>query len=226
MALQFAESGTRDLRAELAYRQALQEITNEINAADKIDAILIDLKDRILSLFKADRITIYVTDEPNNEIFSRFKVGNELSEIRIPIASQSLAGYAAVSGTLTNVYDAYDEEEIKGIHPDLSFDKSWDAKTGYRTTQVLTVPIKFESRILGVIQLINRKDGSPFTRDDEMSAQEISKILGIAIQNQQRLASRRPTRFDYLIRQSLITQAELEKAIILAREQKTDVETT
>ncbi len=82
-AAKYSETSTRDLKAELAYRQALQEITTEINAAEKLDAILIDLKDRILSLFRADRITIYVTDEATNEIFSRFKIGNEVSEIRM-----------------------------------------------------------------------------------------------------------------------------------------------
>ncbi len=57
-----------------------------------------------------------------------------------------------------------------------------------------------------------------------MSAQEIAKILGIAIQNQQRLTKKRPTKFDYLIRQNVLAEPELEKAIIKAREEKTDVE--
>ncbi|MEE8161500.1 MAG: GAF domain-containing protein, partial [Acidobacteriota bacterium] len=223
-AAKFAESSTRDLKTELAYRQALQEITNEINAAEKLDEILIDLKDRILSLFRADRITIYVTDEATNEIFSRFKIGNEVSEIRISVSTESVAGYAALSGTVLNILDAYDDEEITALHPDLNFDKSWDAKTGYRTAQLLAVPIKFDRQTLGVLQLINRKDDTPFTRNDEMSAQEIAKILGIAIQNQQRLTRRRPTKFDYLIRQNRLTQPELEKATIQAREQKVGVE--
>ena len=57
-----------------------------------------------------------------------------------------------------------------------------------------------------------------------MSAQEIAKILGIAIQNQQRLTKKRPTKFDYLIRQNVLAEPELEKAIIKAREEKTDVD--
>lgn len=223
-AARYSETSTRDLKAELAYRQALQEITNEINAAEKLDAILIDLKDRILSLFRADRITIYVTDDATNEIFSRFKIGNEVSEIRIAMNTESVAGYTAFSNTVLNILDAYDDDEITALHPDLNFDKTWDAKTGYRTTQILAVPIQFDRQTLGVLQLINRKDDSPFTQNDEMSAQEIAKILGIAIQNQQRLTKKRPTKFDYLIRQNVLAEPELEKAIIKAREQKTDVE--
>ena len=227
MALRYAEKGAsdvRELKAQLAYRQALQEITNEINAAEELDSILIDLKERILTLFRAERITIYVMDSAKKEIFSRFKVGTEVSEIRIPISSASIAGHAALSGSVVNIYDAYDEPEITALHPDLSFDKSWDEKTGFRTTQVLAVPVKFERQILGVLQLINKKDGENFSSEDEASAQEITKILGIAFQNQQRLARRRPTKFDYLIREGYLTQEELDKAVAQAREQKLEVE--
>ena len=178
----------------------------------------------MLKTYSADRITIYVTDKATNEIFSRFKIGNELSEIRIAISTESVAGYAAFSNTVLNILDAYDDEEITALHPDLNFDKTWDAKTGYRTTQMLAVPIKFDWQTLGVLQLINRKDDTPFTQNDEMSAQEIAKILGIAIQHQQSLTKRRPTKFDYLIRQNVLAQPELEKAIIKAREGNTEVE--
>ena len=227
MAVKIAEKGATDikeLKAQLAYRQALQEITNEINSADNLDSILIDLKDRILYLFKADRITIYVVDSSTNELFSRFKVGTELSEIRIPINPGSIAGYTAASGATLNITDAYDDEEIQAIHPDLHFDKTWDEKSGYRTTQILASPVKFEGAILGVLQLINRKDGSGFRHDDEISAQEISKILAIAFQTQQRLARRRPTRFDYLTAKGKLNQKELDKAMTDARERGTEVE--
>ena len=59
MALKIAEKRPTDIKepkAQRVYRQALQEITNEINSADNLDSILLELKDRILYLFKADRI--------------------------------------------------------------------------------------------------------------------------------------------------------------------------
>ena len=72
MAVQAAvrNPGVRELQSQLAYRQALQEVANEINAAQNLDEILIDLKDRTLSLFQADRLTIYVVDGVNKEIFA------------------------------------------------------------------------------------------------------------------------------------------------------------
>jgi type II secretory ATPase GspE/PulE/Tfp pilus assembly ATPase PilB-like protein len=213
-----------DLETQLAYRQALLDITNEIHAAQNLNEILIDLKDRILSLFQADRITIYVVDGVTKEIYSRFKVGEEVSEFRVPISATSIAGYVALSGRTINISNCYDDKEIAAIHPNLRFDKSWDGKTGYRTTQMLAVTIKFDRYTLGVLQCINRTDGSRFTLEDEGSAQEIAKILGIAFYNQHKMSRRRPTKFDHLVKQHLIMESELEKATIEARDQHLDIE--
>jgi len=142
MSFQYAEKGATDvkeLKAQLVYRQALQEITNEINSADNLDSILIDLKDRILLLFRADRITIYVIDTNSKELFSRFKVGTELSEIRIPISASSIAGYTALTGTVLNISDAYESPEVQAIHPDLKFDKSSNSGHSLRFWE-LTLP--------------------------------------------------------------------------------------
>ena len=43
-----------------------------------------------------------------------------------------------------------------------------DEKTGFRTRSILCMPIKnAEGRVMGVSQLINKKDGTAFTKNDE-----------------------------------------------------------
>jgi hypothetical protein len=61
---------------KVLYYRALNDIANQIHAAKDIDEILISLKDSILSLFDADRITMYAVDSKTKENFSRFKAGN------------------------------------------------------------------------------------------------------------------------------------------------------
>ncbi len=60
---------------KLSYYKALHDLANQIHAAKDINEILINLKGSILSLFDADRITIYVVDGKRKEIYSRFKAG-------------------------------------------------------------------------------------------------------------------------------------------------------
>ena len=43
-----------------------------------------------------------------------------------------------------------------------------DVQTGFQTKSILCMPIKnAEGRVIGVSQLINKKDGTPFTKNDE-----------------------------------------------------------
>lgn len=215
---------TSALKQEVDFRERLLEITNRIHAAGSIDEILIDLKEDVTRLFDAERLTVYVVDGIKKELVSRIKTGTEISEIRVPISTESLVGYVAHKGELVNVKDVYDKDALCAIDPHLSFDKTWDQKSGYRTRQVLAGPISFQKYLLGAIQIINRKDGAPFSETDEAAVAELAKILGIAIYNQKRMAKARPGKFDYLVENGLLTQKELEKAVGEARQAKKEIE--
>jgi len=218
-------SNVEALQRELQFSKKLNFITNKINASKDIDDILINLRESILSVFDADRVTIYVVDGANKEIVSRFKTGEELNEIRVPLNNKSISGYCGMSGKTFNIVNAYDDDELKKINPELTFDRSWDEKTGYKTEQVLVAPIKFSKYLLGVVQFINKVGGKHFTLEDQKSATEISKVLGIAFYNHQRLKQQtKKTKFDHLITNNIINHKDLEQAMALARKSKSSVE--
>ena len=214
-------------KEKLSYYKALNDIGNQIHSARDINEILINLKDQILSLFDADRITIYVVDGKRKEIYSRFKAGPTPEEIRVPINNKSIAGYTANNAQMTNIVNAYDRHELSMINKDLYFDKSWDDKSSYVTKHVLTVPIFFKKYVIGVFQLVNKKGGDRFSLEDQNSATEMCKVLGIAFFNQKKLSqkTKKRTKFDYLINNSIITEKELAIAIASARDRKVSVET-
>ena len=78
---------------ELSYRKRLIEIANLINSAPGITEILVDLKDRILDLVEAERVTIFALDTRNQELYSLFKAGSEVKEIRVPKTFGSIARF-------------------------------------------------------------------------------------------------------------------------------------
>jgi type II secretory ATPase GspE/PulE/Tfp pilus assembly ATPase PilB-like protein len=209
---------------ELSYRKRLIEIANRINSAPGIPEILVDLKDPMLDLVEAERVTLYALDTRNQELFSLFKAGQEVREIRVPKSFASIAGFTALSRRTANIKDAYDPEELARLHPNLRFDARWDKSAGFRTTQVLSTPIVFDKYLLGVLQLINKRGGIPFSARDEDAAEELAKILGIAFYNQHRAArSNKPTKFGGLVDKGLISETDLEKAVSSARVNQIDV---
>ncbi|MBF0537487.1 MAG: GspE/PulE family protein [Nitrospirae bacterium] len=212
----------QELEKKLQYNERLKTVTNKINSVSNIDEIFIRLTNDILSLFDAERITIYAIDPLKNELYSKHLVGAEIKRIRLPISASSLAGYVAYTLETINIPDVYDTATLKAINPRLTFDSSWDKKTGFTTRQVLATPIRFENRLFGIIQLINKKEEEAFSKDDEKNIVEIARILGIAFRNQSKMLS---TRFNYLVMQNIITEEELKRAIIAARERKKEIET-
>ncbi|MCG6894523.1 MAG: GspE/PulE family protein [Desulfobacteraceae bacterium] len=219
-----ANSDVQNLRSEVEYRTKLQEICNKIFAAKNLDGILIELQDQITGLFESERITVFVVDGKKRELVSRFKSGDEIAEIRIPVANSSIAGYSAYKQKLLNLKDVYDDKELAALDPNLKFDSSWDKKTGFRTRQVLVYPIIYKKFLLGAIQLINRTSGDSFTKLDEESVAKLAEIVGIALYNQKRMAKTRPTKFDYILENHILTQKELDKAIVDARQRKEPIE--
>ena len=78
--------------------------------------------------------------------------------MRLPIRTNSIAGYCAVTGSAVNIPDVY---HIPDDAP-YTFNRNFDDSTGYRTTSVLAVPLFDKShQLLGVIQIINSQPSGP-----------------------------------------------------------------
>jgi GAF domain-containing protein len=196
-------------------------IINRIHAAKNLDELFIELKEDLRNLFDVEQLTLYAVDRERRELYSKFLLDpiDGVQEIRVPINENSISGYCARHGKPLNIADAYDEAELAAISPRLSFDRTWDERSGFRTRQMLAVPILFERKyLMGVLLLLNKRTSGKFTAEEESFVREISDTLGIAIRNHHQLAQRRPTsKFDYLLEHNLITREELDAAIGEAR---------
>jgi type II secretory ATPase GspE/PulE/Tfp pilus assembly ATPase PilB-like protein len=209
---------------ELSYRKRLIEIAHVINSAASIQDILVDIKDKILDLVDAERVTVFALDTRNQELFSLFKAGQEIKEIRVPKTFASIAGFTALSRKTSNVRNAYDAAELQQLHANLKFDARWDRASGFHTTSVLSAAILFDKYLLGVLQLVNKRGGQAFAARDEEAVEELAKILGIAFYNQHRAArTNKPSKFGHLVDKGLISEKDVEKAISNARINQFDV---
>ena len=215
----------QELQQKVAFAENVKRITDQIHAARDLDHILLDLRKEILSIFDAEDLTIFAFDSEKKEIFSKIPHIDSVEEIRIPITEQSLAGFCAKYLRPVSIADAYNIAELQGVHPSLLHDSSYDKRTGFKTKQVLTYPIVADNKyLMGVFQLLNKKNGARFTRKDEESVAEIAKALGIAFFNLRKISKKIPTKFDRLVTNNHITQNELDQAIAESRKGVSDFE--
>ncbi|MDR3322936.1 MAG: HD domain-containing protein, partial [Zoogloeaceae bacterium] len=105
------------------------------------------------------------------------------ANVRMPISTDSLAGYVAVSG------QALALDDVHALPPDAPyhFNMAFDEKTGYRTHSMLSVPFfNRMGEVSGVLQLINSLDSrtgqaAPFSaimaQNAKILAREVGQII-------------------------------------------------
>ncbi|MCP4544688.1 MAG: GAF domain-containing protein [Chloroflexi bacterium] len=125
----------------------------------------------------ADRATLYLLDEPGSQLYSIVMTGSgddaALREIRLPL-NEGLSGHVARTGETVSVADAY---------ADPRFSPRIDEETGYRTQEVLAVPLcNPQGRIIGVVQVLNKLQGA-FAQDDERYLLALAEHAALALEN-------------------------------------------
>jgi len=226
--LQSKPASHEGLADKLNFQHKLQAVTNKIHATKNIDEIILELSQELCSLFNADRLTIYLTSEDKGSIISKVKTGlNSFKDIKLPINEQSIAGFVAASKRVINVRDVYDDAELKSFSAQLNFLKAVDAKTGYRTKQMLVSPVlEAKSKdLIGVVQIINSKVGQPFLPVMEEGVVALCETLAIAFRQRQGPMMQVRTKYDGLVTNAVISAEELELSQRSARRKNLDLET-
>jgi type II secretory ATPase GspE/PulE/Tfp pilus assembly ATPase PilB-like protein len=217
---------TQGSTGAVEFQKRLQMLTNKIHASRNVDEIMLELSGDICDLFQSDRLSIYLVSEDKTAIISRVKTGlNAFKDLRLPLAEQSIAGYAGLAKKILNIADVYDEQELKKHHASLRFLREVDKKTGYRTKQMLVAPVLdgANSDLIGVVQLINSRNGLPFEVSAQESIQQFCSTLAIAFRQRLKPVLQR-TKYDFLISEGVVSSADFEQATRTARQRGIDLE--
>lgn len=151
----------------------LLEITSVISSELQLKPLLEKLMEAVTMIINCERATIFLHDAKNNQLWSQVALGMQDQEIRFP-ANRGIAGEVFGSCTTVNIPDAY---------KDPRFNQEVDLRTGYRTRNILCMPlINKTGVIIGVTQVLNKRGGA-FTRQDERKLKSFSAQASIAIEN-------------------------------------------
>ncbi len=223
----------RGMTFEVLFYRQLQKVTTRIHDTDNIDQLMLEASEDICKLLNADRLTLYAINEDGSAIVSKIKTGlNVAKELKLPIGVQSIAGYVAMSREPVNISDVYDDAALKRIHPSLAFLKEVDKRSGYRTKQMLVMPILDGEYLHGVLQVINNKGDAPFGELELEGATQLCKTLATAIRHRAEKASKliddaarsKATKYDGLLSDGVLTAEQLSDCVAQARNQAKSVE--
>ncbi|MDX2083908.1 MAG: tetratricopeptide repeat protein [Candidatus Melainabacteria bacterium] len=181
-----AENGQRQTRSLISMLRVGQAVAGERDISNLLSVI----KDETERALDADRCTVFLYDRERNELWSKVASGlKNTQEIRFP-AHKGLAGYVVKTGEVLNIRDAY---------ADPRFNQEVDKKTGYRTRNLLCIPIRNRKMdIIGVFQVLNKRNGC-FEKADEDLLLAIAATAGVSIDNAM-MAAEQQVAFDSFIK--------------------------
>ena len=128
----------------------------KIAAERDMDNLLVLMAELGRSIVLADRCSLWLIDEDNDELWT--KVAHGVDQLRIPRGA-GFVGYSVRTGESLLIEDAYKDDR---------FDRHSDEKTHYHTASVMTVPlVDSHGKTMGVFQAINKRGDNPvFSQQD------------------------------------------------------------
>jgi Nif-specific regulatory protein len=160
-----------DLREKIA---AVLAICQKMNSERELGPLLDVIAREATKLLDCDRASIFLLDRQRNELWSKVALGSE--EILRFDASLGIVGRAVMTGETVNVRDAYSDPR---------FYTAIDGQTGYRTRNVLAVPLRNQDGdVVGAFEVLNKRVGV-FTGPDEEALLALASYAGSAIETAQ-----------------------------------------
>ncbi len=176
-----ARPDTRDSRSaveaalarEMRVSKALRDVGVALGTTLDLDELLELILEKITEALEADRTTLYLLDEANDELVSRIARGQDVRSIRLKMG-RGIAGHVARTGKPLAVLAAYEDPR---------FSAEWDLISGYRTRSILAAPMKNHlGKTIGVVQVLNKKRGE-FTDDDADILAALATQAAVSIDN-------------------------------------------
>jgi signal transduction histidine kinase len=153
----------------------LNDVARTLSASLNLEKVLTTIMERVEELLDVEAGSLLLTDVTTGDLVFQIALGEKADQVkpfRVP-KGQGIAGQVAQSGKPLIIADAgQDERHFKAL----------DEKTQFQTRNMLTVPLILHHQTIGVLQVLNKKDGD-FNQNDVDLLSSIASYAAIAIEN-------------------------------------------
>lgn len=167
--------------------EVLVDVSRALSSTHSVNEVLELIVGKLTQVVEADRGTLYLIDEALGELYSIVlnEDSDRLREIRLKLG-EGLAGHVAATGETVNVRSVQDDSRWSSI---------FDARSGYQTRNMICTPLlDANHKIIGALQLINKKKGH-FTSRDESMLRVLASQAAIAYENARLIEAEKSKRY-------------------------------
>ncbi len=155
---------------------AIHEISRAIDSSESLDLLLKYIVEKGMAISGSEAASLMLVCNDRTELEFNVVLGPKADSVkpfRLPMG-KGIAGWVAQNAKPILIPDAY---------ADSRFDPSFDQSSGFRTRSYLCVPLIHKEKVIGVLTLLNRLDGHPYTTDDQALVTTFASQAALSIEN-------------------------------------------
>jgi HD-GYP domain-containing protein (c-di-GMP phosphodiesterase class II) len=150
------------------------DVLKDLSEINDIQVIISKLTKVVKDLLGVEASSILMKDEKTNELYFRqvdSEKGDIIKEFRIPIG-KGIAGKVALMAKPMVVNDVSSSSD---------FFSAVDEKSGFKTREILAIPIRSLNRLIGVVEAINKANFTKFDFSDAIILDTIADVSGVIL---------------------------------------------
>lgn len=167
------KADNQELINEMNY---LLEISQRISEMKSHDQLLNEIIESCKSVLNAEASSLLIYDEKENQLYFEIATGEKGEQVikKSFKMGEGIAGWVAEHRKPLLIEDCY---------KDPRFNKEFDLKSNFRTKSMICVPMLRKEKLIGVIQVINKKGDQIFTERDLNIFSILASQCAISIEN-------------------------------------------
>jgi signal transduction histidine kinase/putative methionine-R-sulfoxide reductase with GAF domain len=154
----------------------LNDITRQLTSTLELNPLLQNILENAVGILNCEAGSLFLVDEETDELVFRVTVGPVATNLigkRLPAGTGIVGRAVQTRAAVIENEDQTLQNRFKGV----------DQQTGFMSRSLLAVPLQAKDRVIGVIEVINRRDGLPFVQNDETLLNAFAGQAAVAIEN-------------------------------------------
>ena len=156
----------------------LNEVSASITSSLDLRIVLNAIMEKAVEILDAEAGSLLLIDEKTQELVFEVILGPAASKLagqRLPMG-KGIVGAVAQSGR---------PQIVNSAQTDTRWLRDVGQTDRFVTRALLTVPMKAKDNVIGVIQVLNKIDGTPFDEDDQTLLESFAGNAAVAVENAQ-----------------------------------------
>ena len=154
----------------------LNDVTRRLTSTLELEPLLQNVLESAVNILNCEAGSLFLLDEQTGELIFKVTVGPVAKDL----LGQRLAPGSGIVGRAVSTRGPVMENDVRHS---AGWNARTDDQTGFATRSLLAVPLQIKDNVMGVVEVINRRDGLPFVEEDQTLLTAFAGQAAVAMEN-------------------------------------------